>query len=95
MATFVDDIKIIETAVYGKEMRPAIVDALTKAKNQISDLLQQSNDLNLRVKELEDDGGGGDKPDPGQTGGSVIFHADRVIGVLVSRTAAIGPATLI
>lgn len=95
MATFMENIKTIETAVYGKEMRPAIVEALMTARNQISDLTEQSKEILQRVDGLVDDGGGGDKPDSEQTSGSIISRASIAVNAVVSRTHAIGPATLI
>lgn len=61
MATFDDNIKTIQTAIYGKEMRPAISEALTKSWSAILSMMDSVEQLNTRVNNLPT--GGGEDPD--------------------------------
>lgn len=85
MPTFQENIKTIETAVYGKEMRPAIKEALERTKIDIDNMIIQVNDLNKRVDEaLREPGEDPDKPDqPTVPTGSYIADDAAMITEMV------------
>lgn len=56
---FSENIHIIETAVYGKDMRPAIAEALREANGAIIAMTGWVNDLNARIDGLSGAGSGG------------------------------------
>lgn len=91
MATFVDNLSIIETAVYGKEMRPAIKEALLQSKEYADAITSKITALNKRVDELSGSGGGGDTPDdPGggdtPTTTGCIVSGETFVVILASVT---------
>lgn len=63
MPTFPENIDIIDTAIYGKEMRPAIKEALIQTKDLISSMVVKFEDLQKRVDDLSGGGGSPDNPD--------------------------------
>lgn len=95
MATFLDDIKIIETAVYGKEMRPAIAEALTQSWDAVGMMTGMVERLNERVDSLinaePDNPDGPVQPTNGCTivGSSVILKSG-----LTTPLIAIGDAAM-
>lgn len=95
MATLEEDIEIIKTAVYGKEMRPAISDALTQSWAAVEDMIKSVDRLNERVDSLP--GSGGDDPDtpPSQSDPDAVLVLSRVIDSFLSTTDSVGIATLI
>lgn len=56
MATLQEDINIINTAVYGKEMRPAISDAITQSWNAVKAMESRVDKLRKRVDDLYGEG---------------------------------------
>lgn len=100
MATFDDNIKTIETAVYGKEMRPAISEALTQSRDAVKIMMGAVNQLNARIDNLPSGGGGTVDPDnpdiPPQNYSPVyIFKVTPVVDGIISNTYGIGEATII
>lgn len=80
MATFQDNIKTIETAVYGKEMRPAISEALTQGWDAVKVMMGAVDQLNARVDALPSGGGSGgggtvDPDNPDTPGGCDCVYA--------------------
>lgn len=70
MPNFIENINIIETAIYGKEMRPAIKEALLQSRDMVEKLSSKADKLNSRLDALS--GGGGDDGDEG--GGAVVIE---------------------
>lgn len=97
MATFKDNVQIIQTATYGKEMRPAISEALTQSWDAVQIMMRAVDQLNSRIDSLPNGGGGTDDPDnPGPTSGSVyVFRVIQAIDGVVSSKDQIGDATII
>lgn len=62
MATFQDNITTIQTAVYGKEMRPAISEALTQSWAEVINMAKSVDRLSKRIDALTGESGGGDAP---------------------------------
>lgn len=58
MATFQDNINTIQTATYGKEMRPAISEALTQSWDAVNIMMGAVDHLNARVDALAGGGSG-------------------------------------
>lgn len=97
MPTFQENIKTIETAIYGKEMRPAIKEALEQTKIDIDNMITQVNDLNKRVDEALKEPGSPDDPDqPDQptvhTGSYVIGDATICADRVFTETAVASDA---
>lgn len=93
MPTLKDDIEIIKTSVYGKEMRPAISDALTQSWSNMKSLIGAVDSLNARVDAIVD--GGGDKPEPIIAGGVVAGGAEVSINAAVKILITSGEAIAI
>lgn len=96
MPTFDDNIKTIKNAVYGKEMRPAIAEALNQSKDTLEIMISAVDSLGKRVDSLP--GGGGDSPDPGGGGDSpsgcyIVNDAIRSIDGSVTDFVSAGDAT--
>lgn len=83
MPSFIENINTILGAVYGKEMRPAIAEALIQSKGAVTSLNDLVNNLNSRVDALS---GGGTTPDPGggdSGGGTIIDPGELIPPILV------------
>lgn len=93
MATFLDNLNIIETAVYGKEMRPAIKEALLQSKEYADSVVTKIETLNKRVDALSSSGGGGEIPDnpddpaDGDTATSTGFFVSGTAFSIISAVA--------
>lgn len=82
MATLGEYIRIIRTAIYGKEMRPAIYNALIQSWSDVMAMEKSVDDLNKRIDALSGGGGsGGEAPDPGS--GGVVVIDDLVPPILI------------
>lgn len=95
MPTFQDNIKTIETAVYGKDMRPAISEALTQGWDAVKIMMGAVDQLNSRIDSLS--GGGTVDPDnPDQPipsyGCYVAADAALMIGGATTPLSAVGDA---
>lgn len=99
MPTLEDNIQIIQTSIYGKEMRPAISEALTQSWNNVKSMMSEVDRLNARIDALPYPGGGSgvdpDKPDSQIDGSVYIFKVNFVADGIISYYSHIGDATLI
>lgn len=95
MATFQDNVKTIQTATYGKEMRPAISEALTQSWDAVKIMMRAVDQLNERIDALPDPGGGsgGDSGGDSPSGSYVISDAIRCIDGAVTPFVSAGDAT--
>lgn len=92
---FVDDVVTIQTATYGKEMRPAIASALMASWGAINAMMDNVNELNARVDSLPSGGGSSDPPDnPGgsTTGNNFSGIAYSSIDAIIFNTIVAGEA---
>lgn len=58
--SFYDDVYTIKNATYGKEIRPAISNALTASWDAVNAMMEHVDSLNARVDALTGGGGSGD-----------------------------------
>lgn len=79
MATLQDNVKIIQNAIYGKEMRPAIVEALNQSWGTVQVMMNAVDHLNARVDALN----GGDP------GGGIPSDMDELIPPLIVVNGAV------
>lgn len=101
MPTFQDNIKTIQTAIYGKEMRPAISEALTQSWNNVMAMESSVEELNKRVDNLPSGGGGSggggtvdpNKPDvPTEACGVIVDDIIICVDSAITPLSAVGDA---
>lgn len=86
MPSFIENINTILGAVYGKEMRPAIAEALIQSNGNMKSMTDLITNLNSRVDALS---GGGTDPGGDSGGGIPIDFGDVKPPILVVN----GPVT--
>lgn len=88
MPSFEENINTIGTAVYGKEMRPAIKEALLQSQESVSIMDQKIDALQKQIDAITGGGGGGgEEPDPPDTpdtpssaSGDIVGHVIGIFG---------------
>lgn len=96
MATFQDNINTINTAVYGKEMRPAISEALTQSWNAVKIMMGSVDQLNARIDSLPSGGGSPEDPDkpmdPIPTGSYIVSDTIECFDGVITELVAVDNA---
>lgn len=93
MASMPENLLTISKAVYGKEMRPAIIDALSQSWDQVKTMISEVDALSARVDALPDvEPDNPDTPDvPVQPTGSSSIRA-TVIQIMNGTTTPLSAA---